>query len=61
LTTLTAYDRSKAGRQIKGTRRRRRWGASNAVIFNHIVLRLLTTDIDIISVNLYRLKMTYLV
>ena len=35
--------------------------ASDAVIFSHVVLRLLTTHIDIISVNQYRLKMTYLV
>ena len=35
--------------------------ASDAVIFSHVVLRLLTMHIDIISVNQYRLKMTYLV
>jgi len=35
--------------------------ASDAVIFSHVVLRFLTMHIDIISVNQYRLKMTYLV
>jgi len=35
--------------------------ASHAVIFSHVVLRLLTMHSGIVSVNWYRLKMTYLV
>jgi len=35
--------------------------ASDAVILSHVVLRLLTMHIDIISVNRYQMKITYLV